>query len=885
MKKLLILDGNSIVNRAFYAIKALANKQGMYTNGIYGFLNILFKHTDELKPDYIAVAFDLKAPTFRHKKYSQYKAQRKKMPEELRMQMPVLKEILKAMNITIYEQEGYEADDIIGTVSKKCDECGVECYILTGDKDDLQLASKQTKILLTITRMGSTETNVYDEDTVHEKLGVTPSEFIDVKGLMGDTSDNVPGVKGIGEKSAYAYIQKFKSIENLYEHLDDEIIKPAARKKLEEGKDMAYLSKELCTIDRNVPMDFAIEDTLVKDYDEKQLAMIFKNLEFNSFLKRIGHSEGHTELKATLNAVRIGDTEELGRILKSNITTTLCYRIYRSLESIYAFAFASGKSAYYITSDLLCPDYEIAEAIKPYFENADIMKISSDIKADMVTLFGYGVRFLDGYFDTGVAGYIINPAKSSYGISETSREFLGLDLPSTDDVLGTGKGRKSFDMLEEKVFEKHISGELSAIGMLRDYEIQKIEEMNQTKLLYDIELPLVEVLAQMEIAGVKIDKEKLSAFNEMITERISVLENSIYSLAGEEFNINSTKQLGVILFEKLGLKVIKKTKTGYSTNSDVLEKLLGKHPIIENIVEYRQLTKLKSTYADGLIAVINEKTGRIHSKFNQTVTVTGRISSTEPNLQNIPVRTELGRQIRKMFVSEDENYVLIDADYSQIELRIMAHISGDEKMSQAFKNNVDIHTSTAANVFGVAESEVTPLLRTRAKAVNFGIIYGMGDFSLSQDLHITKKEAKEYIDSYFEKYHSVREYLDKTVEKATEDGYVTTLFGRRRYVPELSSSNHMIKAFGQRVAMNTPIQGSAADIIKIAMVNTYRALKKLNLDAKLILQVHDELIIETKKENEETIKNVLKECMENAVKLNVPLLAEAHSGYTWFDAK
>ena len=885
MKKLLILDGNSIINRAFYAIKALANKQGMFTNGIYGFLNILFKHTDDLQPDYIAVAFDFKAPTFRHKKYSEYKAQRKKMPDELRMQMPVLKEILKAMNITIYEQEGYEADDIIGTVSKKCDEAGIECYILTGDKDDLQLASKKTKILLTITRMGSTETTVYDEDTVLEKLGVTPAEFIDVKGLMGDTSDNVPGVKGIGEKSAYSYIQKFKSIETLYENLDDEIIKPAARKKLEEGRNMAFLSKELCTIDRNVPMEFDLEATSVREYDNDRLSVLFQNLELKSFMKRISSEVSGTQLKTTLTPRRLNSTGELEIILGKDIKDSLCYRIYKSGSSIYTFAFASNGKAYYISTDLLSPDCEIANVIKPYFENESILKISSDIKSDMVLLSSYGVNFCGGYFDTGVAGYIINPAKSTYGISETSLEFLTIEIPSEDEVLGTGKGRKSFDMLEEKEFEKHISNELSAIGLLRDFEINKIDEMNQTGLLNDIELPLVEVLAQMEIEGVKIDREKLSQFNEMITLRILVLEKNIYDLAGEEFNINSTKQLGVILFEKLGLKAMKKTKTGYSTNSEVLEKLLGKHPIIENIIEYRQLTKLKSTYADGLIAVISEKTGRIHSKFNQTVTVTGRISSTEPNLQNIPVRTELGREIRKMFVAKDENHVLVDADYSQIELRIMAHMSDDEKMKQAFKNNIDIHTSTAANVFGVDESQVTPLLRTRAKAVNFGIIYGMGDFSLSQDLHITKKEAKEYIDNYFEKYHSVREYLDKTVSEAKEQGYVTTLFGRRRYIPELASSNHMIKAFGERVAMNTPIQGSAADIIKIAMVSTYRELKKQQLNAKLILQVHDELIIEAAKEDEQKVKELLENCMENAVKLSVPLLAEIHSGSTWYEAK
>ncbi|MBQ7902025.1 MAG: DNA polymerase I [Clostridia bacterium] len=881
MEKLLIIDGNSIINRAFYAIRALANKQGMFTNGIYGFLNILFKHTEELEPDYIAVAFDLKAPTFRHKKYDKYKAQRKGMPEELRMQMPVMKEILKAMNIAIFEKEGYEADDIIGTVSRECEEQGVECYILTGDKDDLQLAGKTTKILLTVTRMGNTTTTVYDEDYVLETMGVTPTEFIDVKGLMGDTSDNVPGVAGIGEKTAFSYIQKFKSIENLYEHLDDPIVKPAARKKLEDGRDMAMLSKELCTIDRHVPMDFDIESTRVKEYNNELLTTIFKNLEFNAFLKKLGSKSSGTKAEPLACTV-LDDCSALADKL-SGVSDKLVYRIYQTNGAFYAFAFICGKEIYYICSDLLNTDYEIVQIIKPLMENSNIQKISSDIKSDMVLLASYDGK-IRNYFDTGVAAYIINPARSTYGISEIAGEFLDIIIPSEDEVLGTGKGKKSFDMLSQAELTRFIGNELSAIELLKDYEQKTIKEHEQENLLCSIELPLVEVLADMEIEGVLVDKQMLSSFNTMLTQRIATLEQEIYSHAEEEFNINSTKQLGVVLFEKLGLKAIKKTKTGYSTNSDVLEKLSGKHPIVDNVIEYRHLAKLKSTYADGLLAVINDKTGRIHSKFNQTVTVTGRISSTEPNLQNIPVRTELGREIRKMFVAKD-NCVLVDADYSQIELRILAHMAQDKKMIDAFCSNADIHTSTAANVFGVEESEVTPLLRTRAKAVNFGIVYGMGDFSLSQDLHITKKEAKEYIDNYFAKYSNVRAYLDNTVAQAKEKGYVTTLFGRRRYVPELASTNHMVKAFGERVAMNTPIQGTAADIIKIAMVSVYNELKKQSLPAKLILQVHDELIIEAEEQCAEQVKQLLEECMESAISLSVPLVADTHSGKSWYDAK
>jgi DNA polymerase-1 len=885
MKKLLIVDGNSIINRAFYGIKALANKQGMFTNGIYGFLNILFKNLDDLAPDYIAVTFDLKAPTFRHKKYSQYKAQRKKMPEELAMQMPVLKEILKAMNITIYEKEGYEADDIIGTVSRICDEKGVECYILTGDKDDLQLASKSTRVLLTVTSMGATGTTTYDEDAVFEKYGVTPTEFIDVKGLMGDSSDNVPGVSGIGEKSAFTYIKEFKSIEKLYENLDSPVIKPAAREKLIAGRDMAFLSKDLCTIDRYVPMDFDIDDTVMKDYDNETLSTIFKNLEFNGFMKRLGVAKNDAaDVFQGFEAKRLNDVSDLSDKLK-NIKDKLSYKIYYCGNTLYSFAFADEKTVYYITTDLLNSESDVVNTIKPYFENENILKISSDVKEDIVFLNKFNINFEKSYFDTGVAAYIINPTGTDYSLDKIFLEYFDTEILGKDGLLGTGKSKKSYDMLIESDFSKFVKEEIASLSMIKEYEEKRIKEMNQQELLYDIELPLVCVLAEMEIAGVKVDKEKLSQFNVMLGEKIAELEKNIYELAGETFNINSTKQLGVILFEKLGLKAVKKTKTGYSTNSDVLEKLSGKHPIIDFIIEYRHLTKLKSTYADGLIAVIDEKTGRIHSKFNQTVTATGRISSTEPNLQNIPVRTELGREIRKMFIAKDNNHILVDADYSQIELRIMAHISDDEKMKSAFINGVDIHTSTAMNVFGVSQDEVTPLLRTRAKAVNFGIIYGMGDFSLSQDLHITKKEAKEYIDSYFEKYHNVRSYLDSTVEEAKEKGYVSTMFGRRRYVPELSSTNHLIKSFGERIAMNTPIQGAAADIIKIAMVKVSDELKKQKLNAKLILQVHDELIIETSREDEQKVRELLTSCMENAAKLSVPLVADTHSGDTWYDAK
>ncbi len=877
MKNLLIIDGNSIINRAFYGIRLLSNKHGLFTNAIYGFLKIMLKNIDTLCPDYICVAFDLKAPTFRHKMYDGYKAQRKGMPDELRMQMPVMKEVLSAMNIATLELEGFEADDIIGTVSRMCDEEGIKCHILTGDRDDLQLASDTTDVLLTITKGGVTTTEVYDAKRVFYEYGVTPSEFVDVKALMGDSSDNVPGVKGIGEKTAFSYIQKFKSIEKLYENLDDEIIKPAARQKLEDGYDMAVLSKKLCTIDRLVPLNEKVEDFLKKEYDLPRLTELFINLEFNEFLKSISSSGHNDEPKAELEAV----TPDALKSLLSDCGDKLFYRLYGK-GKIDGFAFKKGDKVYLCLASNEEEVKEIAKAIKPIFENESIEKVSYDIKHSITTLSKYGILFDRAYFDIGIGAYIINPSKSSYSASNIALDLLSISIPDEKDVLKGGK--ISICDVDENERSSFVAGEVCLIEELKAFEEEKIKKDGQEKLFYEIELPLVCVLADMEIYGFKIDKKALENFTASLLEKISSLEKKIFSLAGEEFNINSTKQLGVILFEKLGLKAIKKTKTGYSTDSAVLEKLLGKHEIIENIIEYRRASKLKSTYGDGLLAVINPETERIHSSFNQTVTTTGRISSTEPNLQNIPMRREEGREIRKMFVPGNDDFILTDADYSQIELRILAHISDDEAMNEAFLNGEDIHASTASKVFGVAKEDVTPLLRTRAKAVNFGIVYGMGDYSLSQDLHISVKEAKAYIESYFEKFKGVKNYLDKTVKDAKEKGYVTTMFGRKRFIPEIASSNYMTRSFGERVAMNTPIQGSAADIIKIAMVSVHKELKKRNLKSRLILQVHDELIIETAKNEADEVKKLLTDCMKNAAELKCGLVAEAQTGNTWYDA-
>ena len=871
MKKLLLIDGNSIINRAFYGIKLLTNKSGVFTNGIYGFLNILFKNIDELSPDYVCVAFDLKAPTFRHKMFDGYKAQRKPMPKELAMQMPILKDVLSALNIAMYEKEGYEADDIIGTISRICDEENVGCYIVTGDRDDLQLASQNTKILLTVTKGGTNETTSYDEDAVFEKYGVTPVHFIDVKALMGDSSDNIPGVSGIGEKTALGLIQKYENLDGVFEHADENT--KSVAKKLADGKDSAYLSYTLAKIDRFVPIDFNFDGNLYGNFDAEKTEKIFKNLDFNSFLKKLGI--GGAKKKSEIKFEKLDEAKIL-----CGGDNNLVYRIYESDGDIFAFSYLSGDTVFAIYNDIFTAGDFYGE-IKRVFEDESITKISSDIKKDIVLLNGRNIEFNGKYFDTSVGGYILNPSRSSYEISAISNEFLGIEIPDLKETLK--KEKCTVSTLDSDAFSHIAAAETEAVSALWKYEKDEAEKHEQSHLLYDIELPLVRVLASMEIEGFKVDKQKLSDFSKYLSENIGILENRIYEIAGEEFNISSPKQLGVILFEKLNLPAVKKTKTGYSTNAEVLEKLRGYNEIVEYILEYRMLTKLKSTYADGLLAVIGSD-GRVHSSFNQTVTVTGRISSTEPNLQNIPQRKELGREIRKMFVAKNDEYTLVDADYSQIELRVLAHIADDKNMIEAFKDGVDIHTATAKNVFGVTDDEITPMLRSKAKAINFGIVYGKGEFSLAQDLHVTRKEAKEYIDGYFEKYSGIKKYMENIVETGKEQGYVETVFGRRRYIPELKSSNFMLRSSGERMALNTPIQGTAADIIKIAMVKVYNALKAKNLKSKLILQVHDELLIETYIPEKDKVKKILKECMENACDLKARLVAEVGEGKTWYDA-
>ncbi len=890
-ERLIIIDGNSIINRAFYGVRLLSTKDGTPTNAIFGFLNILLKYTQEINPDYICVAFDLPKPTFRHKMYEAYKAQRKKMPDELCAQMPIAKEVLGAMNIHIMEMEGYEADDIIGTVSDICDKKGIECIIVTGDKDDLQLATDTTKIYLTTTSKGNTNTDIYDKNAVYEKYGVTPEEFIDVKALMGDTSDNIPGVAGIGEKTALSLIRECKTIEKLYENPEEYGAKGATLKKIIDGKDSAYLSKQLATIDKNVPIEFDTDKVRVKKYDNKKLYELLNRLEFRSFIKKLEltdvvDAEDKTIVPlADVKTNIITDTDELSKladIVKGS--KKLVYRLYQSGGGIDALAVYAGAEVYYAPTGLFLTENAICEAFKDIFEDKSIEKLAHGAKDDIVTLAGFGIGFEGLAFDSAIGSYLVDASRTDYEISGLALEYIGVEIQSEESFLGKGKSKMRICDMDEDSAAKFASKQLLCIERLEEYINDELNKKEQKSLYYDIELPLVSVLADMQITGMAVDKDSLFEFNSALAQRTQELTDKIHELAGCEFNINSTKQLGEVLFEKLGLKALKKTKTGYSTDAAVLEKLLGSHEIIEHIIEYRLVNKIKTTYGDGLLAVINPGSGRIHSSFNQTVTVTGRISSTEPNMQNIPVRHALGREVRKMFVAKP-GCVLVDADYSQIELRILAHIAHDENMIKAFEDGVDIHAVTASQVLGIPLDMVTPEMRSNAKAVNFGIVYGIGEFSLSKDLHISVYEAREYINGYLEHYKGVREYMDRIKKEAYDNGYVKTLFGRRRYIGELKSSNFNMRAFGERVALNTPIQGSAADIIKLAMVRVYNKLKEENLKSKLILQVHDELIVEAYEDEKEKVKEILRSEMENVIKLDVSLVAEAKSAKSWYDAK
>lgn len=880
-KRLIIIDGNSIINRAFYALPDMSNSEGLKTNAIFGFVRMMFKIIEDYQPTHMSVAFDKKAPTFRHKQYADYKAGRKKMPDELAQQLQPLKDLLDKFNINRLELEGYEADDLIGTVARLGEENDFKVYIVTGDKDAIQLASNKTTTL--ITKKGVGEVEEYDYDSVLERYEMTPTQFIDLKGLMGDKSDNIPGVPGVGEKTGIKLLKQYSTIENLIEHTDE--LKGSIKKKIEENKDLALMSKELATIITNVPIEVKLEDLEYGDYNKDDVVEKFKEFGFTSLITKLLDIEGgETTIKEEidLKIEHLDNVEDFIKKAEENkkVIIDVIGKEGNILDKrvLYVFLSLDGNEIYYVNEDEL-------PQIKTLLSNPEIKKHGYDLKEDYILLKPYEIELNSMDFDITIAEYLIDSKSStSYECSAIAMKYLTRKIKSKEDLLGKGAKAKKFDEIEFDELSAYIGDILNTVNGVYPKMEEKLKETEMDGLFYHVEMPLVEVLGSMEYIGMKVDKDQLNELKEKFTTIINELENEIFELAGEPFNINSPKQLGVVLFEKLGLPVIKKTKTGYSTNAEVLEKLRDKHEIIDKITEYRQIVKLNSTYVEGLLKIINPKTGRIHSSFNQTITTTGRISSTEPNMQNIPVKTEMGRDIRKVFVADD-NCKLVDADYSQVELRVLAHMSGDENMIDAFKHGEDIHSKTASQIFDVDIKDVTSKQRIEAKAINFGIIYGKTDFGLSQDLNIPVATAKAYIDSYFNKYPKIKEFMDEAVESATETGYATTILNRRRYIPEIKASNFIVRNQGKRFAMNAPIQGSAADIIKVAMVNVYNKLKENNMKSRLILQVHDELIVEAVDEELEMAEKIVREEMENAQSMDVKLDVDLNTGDSWYETK
>ena len=887
MNKLMVLDGNSIVNRAFYGVSSnLTTRTGQPTNAVFGFLNILNKLLDEEQPQALCVTFDRKAPTFRHLAYEGYKAQRKPMPEELASQMPILKEVLSALNIPMYELDGWEADDLIGTIAKTDERAGWDTVIVTGDKDSLQLVTDHTTVKLVSTRMGRTTTKDMTPETFREAYGFDPIHIIDLKALMGDASDNIPGVKGIGEKTAMALLAQQPSIDGLYANLDQMDVKPAARKKLVEGEGDARMSYDLATIHTDAPIAFKPEDNLCQKPDEPKLYQLFLDLEFAKLIDKYhltapqgeGQAEEKTGLACTCTSETVTDrarmeellalwrTKERVDVLALPSLDVVCVECWLSPEKSHAAIFRADS--------LDCYNDFLKGLFAP-----DVKKASHGVKALCRALLAEGIAPGGFVFDTEVAAYLLAPADGSYDLEKLGLTYYNHQFPKAADYLADGAFGPLADLA---VSCGAITSHCALIGALVDTLTQRLKELGMWELYQTVELPLCPVLAEMETEGFLVDRKALAQFGDMLSGRIQTAQKNIFDLAGEEFNINSTQQLGRILFDQLGLPPVKKTKTGYSTNADVLDKLRGSHPIIQEILDYRQLTKLKSTYVDGLGKVIGPD-GRIHTCFQNTVTATGRLSSTEPNLQNIPIRTELGAQLRKMFVAP-AGRVLVDADYSQIELRLLACMAGDQAMIDGFNSGEDIHRITASQVFGVPQEEVTPQMRRSAKAVNFGIVYGISPFSLSQDIGVTVAQAKEYMEKYFQHYSGVRAYMDGVVARAKADGYVTTLFARRRWVPELKSSNFNTRSFGERVALNAPIQGTAADVIKAAMIRVRDRLLAQGLKGRLVLQVHDELIVECPQEEAEAVQRLVKEEMEAVVSLPVPLVADTAAGKSWADA-
>ena len=880
MKKLVLIDGHSILNRAFYGVPELSNSQGLHTNAIYGFLNIMFKILDEEAADYIAVAFDLSAPTFRHKAYAEYKGTRKSMPDELREQVPLIKDVLSSMNIPILTKEGYEADDIIGTIAKRYQSDEVFVSVISGDRDLLQLSDKHIKIRIPKTLKGVTTIHDYLPEDVMDEYGVTPKEFIDVKALMGDTSDNVPGVPSIGEKTATKIIQEYHSIENAIEHVD-ELKPPRASKALSEHIEDAKFSKMLVTIVTDAPIETDISDMEVGNLYTKESLEWINKLEFKSFLKRYENVEVEASIELDTSVidkqdaweslyVKLKEAKEFGISVCLEETAVKSYHE----NSLYAISVTLENKSYIIKDmgnilDILEEIIRL-DARKYILSLKPLIKLVKDMKA------------AKNFYDISVAAYLINPLKDSYFVEDIARDYMESACSSKSEMIGKAKLDEVLRFNDEKAINYFATESYVALHSEENI-LAKLKDLELTELYENVEMPLIYSLAKMENTGVRVDEERLKKYADTLLEKIAKLEESITKKAGESFNINSPKQLGEILFEKLKLSGGKKTKTGYSTAADVLEKLAPEHEIIRDILEYRQLTKLNSTYATGLAGYIRED-GRIHGTFNQTITATGRISSTDPNLQNIPVRTEMGSKIRDIFVPK-EGYVFVDADYSQIELRVLASLSGDEKLIESYHSAADIHAATAAQVFHVPLDEVTPELRRNAKAVNFGVVYGISAFGLSEDLSISRKEALDYINNYFKIYGGVKKFLDKQVADAKEKGYVKTMFGRIRPIPEIKSSNFMTRSFGDRVAMNSPIQGSAADIMKISMLKVDEALEKSGFDARIVLQIHDELLVEVKEDEAAKVSELVEKAMKEAVSLKVPLEVDAHIGKTWLEAK
>lgn len=882
--RIVIIDGNSLINRAYYAMqRPMITKDGIYTQGIYGFINMLNKIKTDYEPGYLTVAFDLKAPTFRHLEYDQYKAGRKAMPPELVMQMPLLKDVLHAMNIKTLEMEGFEADDIIGTVAREGEEQGLCPMIITGDKDALQLATDKTQIL--ITKKGISEFELFDHEKMLERYELTPQQFIDLKGLMGDSSDNIPGIPGVGEKTGITLLKQFGSVENLIVHTE-EISKPALRKKVEENVQLAVMSKRLATINRYVPIEISFNEMKIAEPDYDQLIELYTKLEFNSFLKKLSDKKTKTELtpqKVPDVKVHILRNETDLEDWKLQGDCDMFLKVFSDFNHVQqpdiTGIFLMGNcDAWYINCDEVSAEMAVSA-----LNRQKLSLWGHDIKDDLYALTMFGFSQYEVVYDTAIAEYVLDVSRNSYNLKSLAFERLHVEMKDAEDYI-TGSGQ--LDMFTDKT-EKYASYGAICGGVasqLRKLQEKELTEKGLERVFYEAELPLIEVLADMEAEGVRADKKFLDDFGTDIQEKIQVLEQQIYEYAGTTFNINSPYQLGDILFETLGLPAGKKTKRGYSTSADILEKIRDKHPIVDAVLEYRNLTKLKSTYVEGMKPLIGGD-GKIRAHFQQTVTTTGRISCTEPNLQNIPIRQELGRRLRKAFLASDEKHILIGADYSQIELRVLAHLSQDESLLEAFNHGEDIHKTTASRVLGIPMDKVTAADRSRAKAVNFGVIYGMSGFGLSENLHITRKDAEAYIQTYFQKHAKVKEYMDQQIENCRRTGFSETILGRKRAIHEINASAYMVRQLGERLAMNSPIQGSAADIIKIAMIKVHRELKEKYPDSHLILQVHDELIIDSSRDELEEIKDLLVRNMEDAMKLSVKLLAEVNIGENWYDLK